>query len=860
MTSQSQERARHEEVKRLLFEALDLPRERRALLLTERCADDPSLRAEVDSLLESYGELDGFLEQPLELKDGTSPPPECPQSIGRYRVLRILGYGSMGLVYLAEQPNPKRLVALKLLRQAEATEPARRRFEREAQVLGRFSHPGIASILEAGVAETEVGPRPYFTMEYVEGRPITEYAEQQSLDASERVRLALQMIEAVEHAHTQGVLHRDVKPANVLVDASGQVKVLDFGIAQLTREDELQTMLTGTGQLVGTVAYMSPEQARGATLDERTDQFSLGVILYELLSGELPYDTRGRLVHDALRSLAESDWRPLSQRDPALRGDLETILATALASEPVRRYPNLAALRADLQAWLEGRPIAARPPSTVYQLQRFVGRHRVLSAAVMVALLALGIGSGVAISALSQASQEARTALLFEDREVLDQLLREVDELWPTSSEVEPALVDWLARAEDLLSRIELHAAHLLDLEQEASESGAPPWRLRVARELQDSLEAFAGQNSEVGETSARLGQLRDEMRARLDQVRESRRITLVSAEAPWRDAAERVAADPRFDGLRLVPQEGLVPLGPDPRSGLEEFAVFATGYLPMRPSTSGSLQVSENSAIVLVLLPGGSTWVGAQRYSAGLPNLDPQATVDGHPQHNEGPPIRVELDPFLIGKHELSQAQWQRCFEFNPSDYEIGATLYDVEITGHHPLESVSWSEAMHFLPRVGLDLPTEAQWEFAARAGSTGSFGVGSRWTSLLPHAHLRRYTTERIAGLPEGALGAGQESVTLPIGSLAPNAFGLHDTLGNLWELCKDIYKVDYHRRYHRPGDGLVIAKVDGDYSRRGHSCGAPAMSMRVAARQTRLVNSGDAMTGVRVARALRLETHD
>jgi eukaryotic-like serine/threonine-protein kinase len=318
---------------------------------------------------------------------------KVPSTIGSYRIIRLLGEGGMGAVYEAEQDQPRRRVALKVIKSAWADRELLRRFELESQTLGRLHHPGIAQIYEAGAAETGFGSQPFFAMEIIHGKRLIEYAEAKHLNTRQRLALMIQICEAVEHAHQRGIIHRDLKPGNILMEENGQPKILDFGLARVTDGDMQATRQTDMGQLLGTLAYMSPEQvtADPLALDTRSDVYALGVILYELLAGRLPYEV-SRHVYEVVRTIQQVDPKPLSSINRAYRGDIETIAAKALEKDKTRRYGSAAELAADIRRYLEDRPIAAKPASTSYQLRKFARRNKMLVTGTFVVFLTLIVG------------------------------------------------------------------------------------------------------------------------------------------------------------------------------------------------------------------------------------------------------------------------------------------------------------------------------------------------------------------------------------------------------------------------------------------------------------------------------------
>ncbi len=329
---------------------------------------------------------------------------QLPEAIGPFRVLSELGRGGMGVVYAAEQDAPRRRVALKVVRGgATADEVHLRLFQREVQTLAQLNHPAIASLYEAGVAQPDLH---YFAMELVEGLTLAGQFDGRPTDRAQldqRLRVFVEIADAIHYAHQRGIIHRDLKPSNILLDRSGRPRVLDFGLARLVGSDlQATTILTEPGQIAGTLPYMSPEQAIGdlEQIDTRSDVYALGVILFQLITGALPYALRGKPMHEMVRTICEQPAKRPSIIEPRARGDLDTIVLTALEKEPVRRYDSASRLADDVRRLLDGYPITARPPGTFYQIRKLVGRHRIPFALAAILLLVI---NGAAVFASLQA-------------------------------------------------------------------------------------------------------------------------------------------------------------------------------------------------------------------------------------------------------------------------------------------------------------------------------------------------------------------------------------------------------------------------------------------------------------------------
>ncbi len=898
--------------------------------------------------------------------------------IGRYRLVSQLGQGGQGAVYLAEDERIRRKVALKILfgGLVHSTE-ARLRFEREAEATGRLNHPGIARIYEMDEAEGV----PFIAMELIEGEPLsarlkeaaraatgTEAAtdvffdleagepsssttattsassSRRTMTRQKGLQGAARFIEhaarALHVAHEAGLVHRDIKPGNIMVRTDGSPCILDFGLAH---DDSSAGMtLTGSRDRFGTPSYMAPEQVRGQTreIDRRTDVWALGATLYECCTLKRPFEAP--TLDELFELIKNEEPRPPRNLNPRIPKDLEAVILTALDKDQNRRYATAEDLAEDLRRFSSHEPVLARPAGKLVKGLRWVQRNRGLTAATLLVFVALITTTVVffvkeqdAQRALADrtralkresAARAAEQAALEEKSKALDDYDRLADvkrlesaiaaseELYPPGPELVSKLLAWQEEYGPLAERISDHETFLGELRARAEPYTEAARRRDFAKELAEiaqarqSLQQLDEALAEAGDDETgrkalmeqrvqeekRLDELEERTRSgrrswrfadqarqfqhdvmaelltdlkvfaedargpvksvvkRIEQARAIAQATLEGECVElWSACRERITKNEVYAGLDLEPQLGLIPLGPDPDSRLEEFLHWLTheGEIPERDEKSGKIAVTDELGVVLVLIPGGTFLMGSQKEDPKKPNFDPNSDSDEQPIHE------VRLSAYFLSKYEMTQAQWLRAFGSNPSDYGAGANhpAFKAPSNVRHPVERVSWEDAQLYLPRLDLQLPTEAEWERAARGGRTDQVFAGfSEVSELRRFANINGLET-KIVGFTRQQPGHQDDWIIhAPVGSLAANAFGLHDMTGNVWELCLDGYFVYVNDTRDRGLSGDPGGTRDR--VQRGGSFSGAGVDSRVADRNHSTLDTRASNLGLRPARII------
>ncbi len=766
--------------------------------------------SDFDAFCEDHQEFEEDLRQLYRDWQGL-PDPESLAStaalvsegkvIGDYHLIRRLGRGGMGEVWECEQRSLRRKVAVKFLRpEFTASERDLSRFQREAEAAGRLSHRAIVMIL----GKEEAEGIHFIVQELVPGDTnlhdrLNELRGREELPSDYLTwvtRFFLRIAEALQVAHDAGVTHRDLKPANILITEDGRPKITDFGLAQFSDQDSI----SHTGEMSGTYLYMSPEQAMAKRIgiDHRTDVFSLAATLYEALT--LTRAFAGDTPHQVIEKILMEDPpepRVVRSRIPL---DLSLICMKGLEKQRAHRYQSMQEMADEFRRVLNQQPVLARRPGPWRRLSKWARRHPAAFVGVGTGLVALLIVSvlfaitwstkrelqstnqQLAIAhreeaaARQQADQEKANVLRLSDLRSLRELNAAAEELWPAHPRLEPAYLQWIAEAEELLSHVPEHETSLKRLTSEDSPSLSTEqrrWWTETLESLVAEFQAFA--DAESGTLAS--------VKRRLETAKTLWARSVEDYEVDWDDALFQIYDSPHYQGLEMEAQIGLVPIGPDPSSGLWEFAHLESGDVPERDPLTETVEFTGETGVVLILVPGGTFWMGSQGHDRDAPGYDPDS------YHTERPPTERTVEPFFLAKYEFTQGQWKRLTGANPSDY--GRDHLDWAL---HPVDNVTWYECRQVLKQIGLALPTEEQWEYAARAGTTTPFWTGSAKESLREAVNIADRTFK--GNFPNATLyetwlddGAG---IHERVGLRRPNPFGFVEILGNVREWTEDLFR--------------------------------------------------------------------
>ncbi|NLX12871.1 MAG: protein kinase [Phycisphaerales bacterium] len=728
---------------------------------------------------------------------GKGPSVGADRNIGDYRLIEELGRGGMGVVYLAMQASTKRQVALKVLLEGPyASEMARRRFEREVELAAQLEHPNIVTILESGITSGLY----YFAMQYVSGRRLDRYVTEQQLGTKQILELFRKICAAVNYAHQRGVIHRDLKPSNIFIDAAGEPHILDFGLAKFRDEDGEEpeaTQLSMPGQVMGTLPYMSPEQAAGAhrEQDTRSDVYALGVILYQLLTGRFPYPVTGKL-HDVVHNIVEVQPEKPSAADRKIDNDVQTIVLRALAKEKDRRYQSAGELGRDIELYLRGDPIEAKRDSTVYVLRKMAYRYRVGLSAAAVFLAVVGIG----------------LATVLVQRVGLQ--MAKAEDLLAQFADMPAAALTGAKQSDGRVRR------YLAGTTERALFSDAEPRRVMGAcsglfnapadfwRSVEDGPLWSGGEWLELCEfpdelKTHLLTRLKDKAAAGTDR----QKYVAFCVLGQW------AIPDVEAIGLcrRAVESENI--------PGVVMAAAWAAERMgsPVVLSSRDDVFVDDCARLTFVKVPGCTS------FRRGSDPSDPDRWPD-EDRPEQGVPIRsfylatteVTLArlPDMVNDATLREAFGEDAQGINELDKMVYELRADPQLDPSRvaltrvAMETASvyctWltRQGEQLVPRRRYRLPTEDEWEYACRAANEGRFCYGNDAAYARYFAHC------------DGSLASHHR-----VAEHMPNGYGLFDMHGGVWEWCDSLYPPELTGNpalagmtlYVRRGGALYLAAV-------------------------------------------------
>ena len=872
----------------------------------------PQVRPDTDS--------EGFTKRAVDRLSGRK------NAFERYRVDGRIDEGGQGAILRVWDNDLGRRLAMKVMhaRKAKSGESppksdsrALGRFLEEAQVTGQLDHPGIVPVHELGLDEAG---RVYFTMKLVKGESLKRLIDRVHKGDGEwtltRVLgLILKVCDATAYAHSKGVLHRDIKPSNVMIGRFGEVHLMDWGLAKVMGREEapMETaepksvqyvrsdrtsepetpdspLLTADGDVIGTPAYMSPEQGAGDlnALGPATDVYSIGAMLYQLLSGEIPYMPKGLKLHnyDVLCAVIAGPPRSIHELASSAPPEVLAICEKAMARDIAKRYADVSALGEDLRAYLENRVVSAHRTGAAVEFRKWVGRNRAVASIAAVLLVVLIVAGFVVADAERSRREQAEGD---RDQRMITGLPALVDSLGPIHPDSVPAMEEWLSNAERLAEKLPAFEKELEALERRCDEAdrfaveptGAADdadqvlnhkrHQLKVWNDLiqskrgeleavaNGSLEASLQRELEILTRECAFLELRIEklefdaerqrtwsvadvntarqlavlsnvvwslqslvrpeygdiarVRKELEIANDLAEVTLRNSAQDWEGAIASIGDEtncPIYGGLKLSPQLGLVPLGQND-AGLWEFWHVLSGKRPQL-RMEGGYEIGPETGCVFVLIPGGEYSLGAQITNPAAANYSPPSSFrDTNIQASEGPVRSTTLDPYFLSKFELTQSQWARLTGDNPSYRFAGSSFVGLSrLSSIHPVESVTHASSRSALRRWNLTLPTEAQWEVAARAGSEGPFWWGG---SLSPSFVLANFADAGAVAYFNSSKQSGQLDdgwiLHSPVNAYPPNQWGLVNMLGNVSEWCLDWYEEAPGKNTHQSGDGIVRA---------------------------------------------------